>query len=188
MNISVTSREEILVQCRKIVMEQGISAVNMRSVAAACGAAVGSIYNYFPSKADLIGAAVADVWEDIFHMPGEAPEFQTFTDAILWLFGSMKKGCVKYPGFFTLHSVSFAAEDKRQGKLLMDLHFSHIKQKLITVLKNDSGVSQDAFGGTLTMEEFTDMVLTLLISMLLQEREDCGPLLEIAGRCIYAAV
>ena len=57
MNTVVTSREAILEECRKIVMEQGISAVNMRSVAAACGVAVGSIYNYFPSKTDLISAA-----------------------------------------------------------------------------------------------------------------------------------
>ena len=63
MNTVVTSREAILEECRKIVMEQGISAVNMRSVAAACGVAVGSIYNYFPSKTDLIGAAVEDAAE-----------------------------------------------------------------------------------------------------------------------------
>lgn len=185
MNTAVTSREEILSQCRKIVIEQGLSAINMRTVAAKCGAAVGSIYNYFPSKAELVGAVVADVWEDIFHMPGAAPEFQKFTEAILWLFESMKKGCVKYPGFFTLHSVSFASEDKRQGKQLMDQHFAHMKQKLIMILKHDRGVRQDAFDGVLTMEEIVNMVLTLLISMLLQEQEDCGPLLEMVARCIY---
>ena len=58
MNTIVTSKEAILAECRAIVMEKGISSINMRSVAAACGVALGSLYNYFPSKADLIGAAV----------------------------------------------------------------------------------------------------------------------------------
>lgn len=51
-------------------MEKGLSAINMRTVASACGVAVGSIYKYFPSKTDLIYATVADVWKDIFHMSG----------------------------------------------------------------------------------------------------------------------
>ena len=50
MNTIVTSKEAILAECRAIVMEKGISSINMRSVAAACGVAVGSLYNYFPSK------------------------------------------------------------------------------------------------------------------------------------------
>lgn len=185
LNIAVTSKQEILAQCRKIVMEQGIEAVNMRFVAGACGAAVGSIYNYFPSKADLMAAAVADVWEDIFHMPDEIPMFLKFTDCLEWLYESIKSGSVKYPGFFTLHSVSFAAEDKRQGRQLMEEHFGHIRRKLTQVLENDSQVRKNAFEGALPKEEFVEMIFTLLISMLLQGKEDCGPLLEMAGRCIY---
>lgn len=50
MNTIVTSKEAILAECRAIVMEKGISSINMRSVAAACGVAVGSLYNYFRQR------------------------------------------------------------------------------------------------------------------------------------------
>ena len=57
MNKSVTSRGDILRESRLLVMREGLGAVSMRSVARACGIAVGSLYNYFPSKDALIDAA-----------------------------------------------------------------------------------------------------------------------------------
>ena len=58
MNTVVTSKEEILKTSRELLQKQGWSAVNIRSVAAACGVSVGSIYNYFSSKTELIGTIV----------------------------------------------------------------------------------------------------------------------------------
>lgn len=58
MNTVVTSKEEILKTSRELIQQKGWSAVNIRSVAAACGVSVGSIYNYFGSKAELVGATV----------------------------------------------------------------------------------------------------------------------------------
>lgn len=43
MNTIVTSKEEILKISRDMIQQQGWSAVNIRSVAAACGVSVGSI-------------------------------------------------------------------------------------------------------------------------------------------------
>ena len=49
MNTVVTSKDEILKTNRELIQKQGWSAVSIRSVAAACGVSVGSIYNYFKS-------------------------------------------------------------------------------------------------------------------------------------------
>ena len=49
-NPVVTSKEEILAASRELIRSQGWQAVNIRSVAAACGVSVGSIYNYYGSK------------------------------------------------------------------------------------------------------------------------------------------
>ena len=76
MNTVVTSKEQILKASRELIRREGWSAVNIRSVAAGCGVSVGSIYNYFDSKADLIGAVVESVWCEIFHRPEDAAVFQ----------------------------------------------------------------------------------------------------------------
>ena len=54
MNTVVTSKEEILKKSRELIQENGWASVNIRSVAAACGVSVGSIYNYFESKSALV--------------------------------------------------------------------------------------------------------------------------------------
>lgn len=185
MNTIVTSREAILEESRRIVMEQGIAAVNMRSVAKACGVAVGSLYNYFPSKADLISAAVEDVWRDIFHMPGGTSDFSSFIDCLTWLWDRLRKGCVKYPEFFTLHSVSFASSDREKGRQLMEESFRHMKQNLRTALEQDPAIHPDAFQEGFSRDDFIEMVFTLVLSMMLQGQEDCRPLLEMAVRCLY---
>ena len=76
MNTVVTSKDEILKASRELIRERGWSAISIaRSVAAACGVSVGSIYNYFDSKAELMSAAVESVWCEIFHRPEDDAVF-----------------------------------------------------------------------------------------------------------------
>lgn len=112
MNTVVTSKEAILKASRNLVQTQGWGAVNIRTVASACGISVGSIYNYFPSKSDLMKATVESVWCDIFHTDKSPSDFDSFEACIQWAFDSMKKGEETYPEFFTLHSMSFVGKGK----------------------------------------------------------------------------
>ena len=112
MNTVVTSKETILNVSRELIQKQGFPAVNIRAVAKACNISVGSIYNYFNSKTDLIAATVESVWCDIFRFPENMETFHSFTSCVEWIFDSIRKGDEKYPGFFTLHAMGFIGEDK----------------------------------------------------------------------------
>ena len=168
MNKTVTSREAILAASQKLVMEKGLQAVNMRTVASVCGVAVGSVYNYFPSKAELLTATVENVWREIFHMPEGSVQFLNFADSVAWVYERIQKGSKQYPGFFTLHSVSFAAGEKETGRLKMD-----------------QCVNPEAFNDKLTPQSFVDLVFTNITSSLLEEKRDCSALIEIIKRVIY---
>lgn len=185
MNTIVTSREAILAASRKLVIEQGIDSVNMRTVATACGVAVGSVYNYFPSKADLLTATVKEVWQDIFHDSNQQHLSWSFIDNVAYLFTNIQKGCREYPGFFTLHAVSFAAEEKEKGRKMMEQYFEHIKYNMLDVLNKDSKVRNDAFDESLSPSQLVDLVFSLLVSLLLLGNDDCSPLLEMIRRSIY---
>ena len=54
MNLTATSKEDILKASRALIQQNGWAAVNIRAVAAACGVSVGCIYNYFASKTALV--------------------------------------------------------------------------------------------------------------------------------------
>ena len=52
-NQQVIDKDKLIDQAYSIAAREGISALSVRKLAAACGIAVGSVYMYFPTKADL---------------------------------------------------------------------------------------------------------------------------------------
>ena len=172
MNKIVTSKEEILKTSRELIQEQGWSAVNIRSVAAACGVSVGSIYNYFDSKAALVGAAVESVWFEIFHRQDDEEIFQDTIACITWMYERMEYGSRQYPGFFTLHSLGFMQEEKSNGRKQMQRTWQHILDGLSFVLKKDRKVRENAFTEQFTAEKFADVLFSLMLSALLRQDYD----------------
>ncbi len=185
MNTVVTSKEEILRTSRELIQRQGWSAVNIRSVAAACGVSVGSIYNYFDSKAALVGATVESVWCEIFRRPEDRTVFQDTQACITWMYGRMEYGCKVYPGFFNLHSLAFMRGDKSDGKRRMQQTWQHILEGLCSVLKQDSKVRPDAFTEQFTAEQFAGVLFSLMLSALLRQDYDPSAVLEIIRRTLY---
>ena len=55
-------RTQLLQEAQRQVAERGYAKTTIRSVAEACGIAVGTVYNYFPSKEMLIASIMADAW------------------------------------------------------------------------------------------------------------------------------
>ena len=43
-------REKMIAYARQALLQEGTPALTVRSTASACGVAVGTVYNYFPSK------------------------------------------------------------------------------------------------------------------------------------------
>ena len=183
MNISVTSKEEILKISRQLVQQQGWSAVNIRSVASACGVSVGSIYNYFESKSQLVTATVESVWCDIFHSPQEV--FQNTQECIQWLYQRIKYGKDQYPGFFVLHSVSFANAERPGGRQRMEKAWQHIRTMLCAVLERDSRIRPDAFDARFTPEQLADLLFSLLLAAQLRGQYDPTPAVQWVTRTLY---
>lgn len=184
MNTIVTSREAILEVSRNLIQTQGWTAINIRTVASHCGVAVGSIYNYFGSKSDLVAATIESVWCDIFHFSNQET-FPTFLSCVEWIYECMEKGEEKYPHFFTLHSMSFLEEEKSKGQQLMKQAWEHIKHSLYIVLLQDKTVRSNAFGEDFSEHQFVDLVFSLILSALLQHNYDNSVVLEMIKRCIY---
>lgn len=185
MNTVVTSKEEILEASRELIRQQGWSAVSIRSVAAACGVSVGSIYNYFDSKTALVSAAVESVWCEIFHRPENDAVFQDIRSCMIWIYERMEYGCRQYPGFFTLHSLGFMREEKSDGKQKMQQTWQHILEGLCSVLKRDRNIRSDAFTEQFTAETFADVLFSLMLSALLRQDYDPEAVLEIIRRTLY---
>ena len=56
--------KNLIDEARRQVAQGGYAGVTIRSVAAACGVGVGTVYNYFPSKDALLASFMLEDWKD----------------------------------------------------------------------------------------------------------------------------
>lgn len=185
MNKTLTSREEILCVGKEIIIQSGIQALNMRDVAHKCSVSVGSVYNYFPSKGDLIVATIESVWTEIMHDSKGCSAQLGFAENVLFLFKNIQKGCQKYPSFFSVHSMSLANVDKNKGREVMEHYFVHIKKGLLESLHQDQDIRKDAFSDMFSKSDFVDFVFSNIVTLLMKEANTCDFLLEVVKRMIY---
>ena len=69
MNTVVTSRQALLAASRTVARRQGLGGLSIRAVAAEARVSVGSVYNYFSGKTELLAATVEEVWMQILSAP-----------------------------------------------------------------------------------------------------------------------
>ncbi len=185
MNKTITSREAILSAGKEIIAQSGIQGLNIRDVAHKCGISVGSVYNYFPSKSDLIVATIDEVWMEIMYDFQGCISQYNFVENVLSLFNSIQKGSQKYPSFFIAHSMSIEKLDKSKGKELMSQYFINIKSELLESIHQDQDIRKEAFSDQFSKEDFIDFVFSNIITLLMKEANSCDFLLEIVKRIIY---
>lgn len=185
MNKVVTSKEDILAVSKEMVIKNGIQEINMRNVAKQCGVAVGSVYNYFPSKNDLMIAVIDAIWKEIIQGISDCTLSSGFLENIEKLFYSVKSGGEKYPFFFSIHSMSVAKSGKDKGRETMNQYFESVKCDLLHSLQKDQRIKQEFFSEKCTQIDFIEFVFSNLISLLIRNQNSCDVLLEIVKGTIY---
>lgn len=136
MNKSVTSREALLCAAKDIAYGQGLDQVNIRAVAARCGVAVGSIYNYFPTKSDLIAAVIEDFWRQAAHrehcaiLPGEP-----FPAYVSRLYAELSADLRTFQSGFLAQMDALGSETREKGRELEARCFAHIQSGLASALE-----------------------------------------------------
>ena len=57
-------KQLILGEAKRILYSEGYAKLSMRSISKACGIALGTIYNYYPTKHDLVIGMMTDYWKE----------------------------------------------------------------------------------------------------------------------------
>lgn len=184
MNIIITSKEQILEASRQLAVEEGLDKINMRAVATKTGISVGSVYNYFPAKSDLISATVQSVWSEIMRPLHKVQGDLGFIALIRFFYETVQKGTIEYPSFFTHHSLSFSDHEKSTGRETMNQFFIHLKSKLLQSLKSDTQIPEGSFSPQFSEEMFIDFVFSNILTMLVNKEKNCDYLIAIISRVL----
>ncbi len=93
-------REDLLGKAREALFEQGYEALTMRGIAGACNVAVGTVYNYFPSKDMLVAAVTLEDWRKALGRMAALPPAGTTTDALEGVFRELMGFYDQYRGIW----------------------------------------------------------------------------------------
>ena len=184
MNTSATTKESIMKACREIVAKYGLSALNMRSVAGSCHIALGTLYNYYSDKNELVTATVESVWMDIFHSGGDF-DGTSFSSYVEHIFSNVKEGMKKYPNFFAAHALSISSSEKSRARNAMSGYFKHMENSLISVLLKDPDADTGVFSDNFSESAFVNFVIENILILVIREKDSCSTLTEIIRRIIY---
>lgn len=185
MNKTITSADQILVVSRHVAATQGLTAINMRSIAELCGVAVGSVYNYFPSKSALVAATVESIWREIMQGVVFNPQENNFLAVLDQWFNLAKAGTQHFPGFFADHTTGFTSEEKPSGHQTMDQYFIHVHQQLKQILLQDPLVKPEVFDQDFTPDALISLVVVNIRHALQTNAPNCNTLLHLIKTTIY---
>ncbi len=95
------AKETILQKARRILLEEGLGALNMRALASEAGVAAGTLYNYFPSKEELISAVLTEDWKKMLsQMKKDVAEAQSAIEGIESVFNAIRSFSSPYHTIF----------------------------------------------------------------------------------------
>lgn len=188
MNHTATSKDELIKAAKEIITAQGAEQLNIRLLAKNCGVAVGSVYNYFPTKAALSIAVVGDFWAAAFHgntcMTDADGSFPRLVERI---YHTADSRLGDNRSFFTVHPAIIGDKDRASGKAAMEACFVHIKQALLYTLRADKRVKQGLWTAEFTEEAFVGFIFSNILALLSSSADDCACLVQVIERVLYEA-
>ena len=181
----VIDRDKLVAQAYAIASRDGICALSVRKVAAACGIAVGSVYGYFPTKADLTAAVLTRFFEENLSdelcavRPGErfTSYVRRFREALCAACSDMSVDW--FAQMRRLPSAEHEALEAVRAPML-----AHIERGLARVLDADEAVDRSRLVGPLSTQRLCRYVLRAVFASLM-EGEECETLFALLDASLY---
>lgn len=182
----ITSSEAILAGSCALARRYGLSSISIRGVAKECGISAASIYNYFPSRDELVARTVEKLFEDAFYEgfcnPNPREGYVAYCER---LYASLADQLLtsKHNWLSQLQELDTSA--RAAGRTLMENRLSHVTEGLSHVLTADSRVKEDALTGELDAMTVATFTLEAMLDALRRGRRSCPTLLVLLERSLY---
>lgn len=185
MKKSVTSKEELCRIARDIARREGIGKVSIRRLAAENDIAIGTVYNYYPSKGDLIVAVMEDFWKEVFHSNRFHTESDDFIGSWREIYQRLSDNLKSFREEF-LNEMVISQSDRKKGKELEFFFLDHMKEGLLRILERDGRVEPGVWDAAFTPKRFVDFAFSHMMLLLRDQDDDPAYFEEIMRRLIFS--
>lgn len=177
-------RAQIAKAAYTLAEEHGLSGLGIRSVAEACGVSVGTIYNHFPTKDDLMVEVIGSFWRNAFRedmcrvVPGE--RFDTF---IARTVQAMATALATFRSDWLPQASALSMQGRDAGKMRESKAFAHMRSGMLSVLEADDLANVARV--SVSSEELVAYVLDSIIASLCAGDRECRALIALLHAALY---
>lgn len=181
----VIDRDKLVAQAYAIASHDGISALSVRKVAAACGIAVGSVYGYFPTKADLTAAVLTRFFDE--NLSDELCAMRSgerFTSYVRRFREALcaARADMNVDWFVEMRRLPSGEQEVLEAVRAPML--AHIERGLTRVLDADEAVDRSRLVGPMSAEALCRYVLRAVFASLMESGE-CETLFALLDAALY---
>ncbi len=185
-NKAVISREHILKTAYSLFKEDDSASLSIRRVASACGVSVGSIYNYFPTKADLVAETIGMFWRESLHQEMFiAASNENFVDFCERLLGDLRRTLAEFRSEWIEKLTSLDTESLREVRKREEAAFRHIRKGLAVAIRSDKTINLGALGGNDGADKLAALVWNSMVSSLEHGDNACETLFALMRAALY---
>ena len=169
----------------RLATREGLSSLGIREVAGACGVSVGTIYNHFPSKPDLVAEVIARFWQNSLADAACSPEEgEDFVDYVGRVYQAMRVALAAFRSDWLPEIRALALRGETVGHTREQQVFNHMAGGLASVLAGDSQADSDRIEGV-DAEDVCRFVLESMLDALSEGASDCRVLLALLRAALY---
>lgn len=185
MNKSATSKEALLEIARDIAYHEGISKVSIRRLANESHVAIGTVYNYYPSKTDLVAEVMEDFWRNVFHGSHFNTESQDFLGSIQDIYNRISVNLAVFRKEFLEDLPGMEKTDRVKSHLVEQGYLEHMQAGVLMILKRDDRIADSLWDEVFTPEALVEFVFSNMLMLLMEQKEDCRYLCQLLERVLY---
>lgn len=187
-NKPIISKQQILDTAFDIACTSGLSGLSIRDVAHACNVAVGTVYNSFPTKNDLVTDIVGRFWNEALadRMP-RAASGDDFIQFCQELALQLSKALEKFRDNWLTEIAALDTQGLASARQREESCFAHIRAGLSVTLERDPKVIRSRLQGSLAPDLLCAFVWDSMLSSIKHGDPSCETLFALLRRTLYEA-
>lgn len=171
-----------LIDCaHTIASTQGVDAINIRNLANNAHVSVGTIYNYFKNKDELLIALTQSYWQDVYRTIKTQCYGYPLVEALPLLYRIIKISLDASLGSL-LNCLSSIEVFNNQQLALMQ---QDLKQFVIYLINADDSIDNHLFNDDLSKEQFAQFIVDYFFIYLRKQDTSLDAFIHIIERIIY---
>lgn len=179
-NYNVNHKEVILSKAKEIAMNEGIIKINIRTVAKNSGIAIGTVYNYFPSRGALLIAVIEDFWEGALkNIDWRCLADNNFYDNLEKIYSVLHDYLHNFKENWLEQLALLKTQEKLIGRQKEDEYFQKMYSKIILLIDMDNNLQQYQWSQTISKENMAEFIFENMLIMLKKEKGDIKFFIEL---------